>query len=282
MYPECMSMESITIGAAALPLDSESQAGEFSHGPVWQAPPLRLPVAPDRLALFLDVDGTLAPITARPELTRVPQSTRRTLLALQRDGAALVALSGRPMTQVRRLLNPVDIPIGGSHGAQLSMASGRSIRMSGRAPGGLVELLQDGIAGLPGVWLERKPGAFALHWRQAPQYEADVARLARVALACAPGWQLVEGHCVHELRPVGRDKGVALRRFMRQPRFAGRWPLAIGDDRTDEDAFRAAIALGGGALRVGAPRSTAAPWGLPDVEALAAWLREQVRTSASR
>ena len=245
-------------------------------GRLCNAPPLRLRFSPGELALFLDIDGTLAPITARPEMTRVPLDTRRTLRALQRSGVALAALSGRSLSQVRRLLLPLEIPAGGSHGAQLKLATGRSVRVTGRLPDGLIDLLQRGTERLPGVWLERKPAALALHWRQAIQCREEVAQLACEALAAAPGWRLVVGHCVHELRPAGRDKGVALRRLMRQPAFAGRWPLAIGDDRTDEDAFAAALELGGGAIRVGASVDTVAPWELSDVEALAAWLRTQL------
>ncbi len=240
--------------------------------------PPRLKQSPQRLALFLDIDGTLAPITARPEFTRVPLDTRRTLRALQDSGVAIAALSGRPLAQVRRLLLPIDIPAGGSHGAQLRLQAGRSIRTGGRLPKGLVDLLEEGAKNLPGVWLERKPATLALHWRQAPDYGEDVTALARHALELAPGWQLIRGHFVHELRPGGRDKGVALRRLMRRPEFAGRWPLAIGDDRTDEDAFVAALALGGGAIRIGAPAATVAPWCLPNVAALAGWLRAQLQT----
>jgi len=219
----------------------------------------------------------LAPITVRPELTAVPIGTRRTLLALRRSGVALAALSGRPLSQVRRLLLPLDVPMAGSHGAQLSLSAGRSIRVTGLLPEGLIEFLEQGIIRLPGVWLERKPGALALHWRQAPACRDEVADLAGRALGLASGWHLVPGHCVHELRPGGRDKGVALRRLMRRPDFAGRWPLAIGDDRTDEDAFAAALALGGGAIRVGGPsKDSVAPWVLPDVAALARWLRAQL------
>ena len=239
--------------------------------PPWPRCPL------NRLALFLDVDGTLAPITARPEQTRVPRKTRNLLLALQSSGVALAALSGRPLTQVRSLLRPIEIPLAGSHGAQISPAQGRCIRSSGFPPAGLADRLQRGVERLPGVWLERKPSAFALHWRQAPQHRAEVSRLVEQALCAAPGWRLVAGHCVHELRPAGRDKGVALRRLMRQPQFAGCWPLAIGDDRTDEDAFVAALRLGGGAIRIGACKDTAAPWVLPDVGALAAWLQRLLR-----
>jgi len=242
------------------------------------APPQRLRLPPHRLALFLDVDGTLAPITARPEFTRVPLDTRRTLHALQRSGAAVAAVSGRPLTQVRRLLLPLEVPAAGSHGAQIRFTAGRSIRVSRRVPYGLLDALQDGASRLPGVWLERKPAALALHWRQAPSRRDEVRQLAEQFLAQTPGWQLIEGHCVHELRPRGRDKGVALKRLMRRPDFVGRWPLAIGDDRTDEDAFAVALALGGSAIRVGAPAQTIAPWSVPNVEVLAAWLHAQLDT----
>lgn len=240
------------------------------------APPRYLGLPLDRVALFLDVDGTLAPITVRPELTRVPVGTRRTLHALQRSGVAIAALSGGPLTQVRRLLLPLDVPVAGSHGAQLRFTAGRTIRTAGRLPEGLLDWLQQRIARMPGVWLERKPGAYAMHWRQAPGYRGQVAELAECVLARVPGWQLLAGHCVHELRPRGRNKGVALKRLMRRPDFAGRWPLAIGDDRTDEDAFAAALALGGAAIRVGSPADTVAPWALTDVAVLAAWLHAQL------
>lgn len=238
-------------------------------------PPPRLRCSLRQLALFLDVDGTLAPITARPDMTLVPLDTRRTLQTLQASGVALAALSGRPLSQVRRLLHPVDIPVGGSHGAQIALMKGRSIRATGGMPRGLVDFLQRGIERLPGVWLERKPAALALHWRQAPQYREQISALAARAVTGLPGWMVLSGHCVHEVRPRGRDKGVALRRLMRRPEFGGRWPLAIGDDRTDEDAFAAALALGGGAIRVGNAAGTLAPWVLPDVASLADWLRAQ-------
>lgn len=245
-------------------------------GVLYSPPPPRLPWPPGRVALFLDIDGTLAPITARPEFTRVPLETRRTLQALQARGMRMAALSGRPLSQVRRLLHPVAIPAGGSHGAQLSLATGRSIRATGRLPPGLVATLEHGIEPLRGVWLERKPGALAVHWRQAPEHRDAVAELVHGAVETAPGWGVVAGHCVHELRQAGRHKGVALRRLMRQPEFAGRWPLAIGDDRTDEDAFAAALQLGGGAVRIGPVSQTVAPWQLPDAASLADWLRAQL------
>lgn len=239
------------------------------------APPL-LRVAPERLALFLDVDGTLAPIVSKPHLARVPLATRRLLQHMQTRGVALAALSGRPLSQVRRLLHPLELAVGGSHGAQLSLTGGRSLTYLAALPDDLVRGLSAGIAPLHGVWLERKPAAVAVHWRQAPQYRAAVDALVHETLRHAPEWQLIEGHCVHELRHQGRDKGKALRRLMQHGDFVGRWPLAIGDDRTDEDAFAAALSMGGGAIRIGDVQPSIAPWRLKDVSALAAWLQQQL------
>src|SRR5690606_15006033 len=188
-------------------------------------PNLKLPA--ERLALFLDVDGTLAPITSRPELTRIPLNTRRILLDLQDRGVALAALSGRPMTQVRRLLIPVKAPVGGSHGAQISFTGTGGICAVPTIPEAMSASLSEGVKPLKGVWLERKPAAIAVHWRQAPEFRAEVEQVVEQALKHAPGWSLIRGHCVHELRAPGRDKGKALKRLMRRPEFVGRWSLAI-------------------------------------------------------
>ena len=269
----------------ALPTGETASPGGAIYQPAIQdnserhSPPRRLRMSPKRLAIFLDIDGTLAPITERPEFTEIPLGTRRTLQDLERSGVALAAISGRPLSQVRRLLLPLRIPASGSHGAQIGPVPGNSIRVAKNLPPALLDHLLHGVQRLPGVWLERKPAALAIHWRQAPEHSAEVEALATSAVGLVHGWRVVPGHCVHELKPAGRNKGVALKWFMSRPGFSGRWPLAIGDDRTDEDAFRAALALGGGAVRIGASGQTLAPWRLPDVESLASWLKEQVHSS---
>lgn len=245
----------------------------FNDMKLSKPPNLALPA--EKIALFLDVDGTLAPITARPELSRVPLQTRRTLMELQRQGVQLAALSGRPLTQVRRLLNPLQIAVGGSHGAQVWFGSDRSISIVRSVPQDMMSVLTNGIADMSGVWIEHKPAGIAIHWRQAPNFRSAIDSIVGDALSVAPGWTLVKGHCVHELRAKGRDKGRALKQFMRRPEFIGRWPLAIGDDRTDEDAFTAALELGGAAIRIGVTETTVAPWQLSDVSSLASWLHRQ-------
>lgn len=237
--------------------------------------PPDLQIVPSRLALFLDIDGTLAPVTPRPEQSRIPLTTRRLLGDLLSHDVAVAALSGRPLAQVRRLLHPLGLAAGGSHGAQFSFRAGRVMNLSPRVPSRLIQTLEAGVSNMPGVWVERKPGAVAVHWRQAVDLSSAVDDLVHQALRRAPGWCVMPGRCVHEVKLKNRHKGRALRRLMRQPEFAGRWPLAIGDDRTDEDAFEAALALGGGAIRVGPARETLAPWQLADAGALVQWLRRQ-------
>lgn len=258
--------------------DTQAALPGILTGRLADVPPPVLRIPPSRLALFLDVDGTLAPIAAKPQGASVPLRTRRLLQLLQRQGVALAALSGRPLSQVRRLLYPLDIPLAGSHGAQVSLSGRGSIRSSGPVPQRIAAILEYGVQRLPGVWLERKPAAMALHWRQAPQHRAEVSVLAQQVLAHAPGWQVLEGHCVHEVRRQGSDKGKALGHLMRQPEFAGRWPLAVGDDRTDEDAFKVALTLKGGAIRIGVGPNTAAPWRLRDTDELVVWLGMLLRS----
>ena len=97
------------------------------------------------------------------------------------------------------------------------------------------------------------------------------------ALAGRTGLVLQRGKMVAELRPPGTDKGAALRRLMAEPPFAGARPVFVGDDLTDEHAFEAAAALGGGGVLVGPPRPTAARWRLNGVGEVTCWLEAAAR-----
>jgi trehalose 6-phosphate phosphatase len=123
----------------------------------------------------------------------------------------------------------------------------------------------------PGLLVEEKPASIALHYRGAPQHEETALALVG-ALAARTGLALQPGKMVVELRPPGADKGDAVRRLMAEPAFAGKRPVFVGDDLTDEHAFTAAAEMGGAGILVGPPRETAAAWRLDDVAAVAAWL----------
>lgn len=247
----------------------------------------RFPAAgpPPRLAadhaLFLDVDGTLAPFAATPEAVTIPPTVVADLARLQdRLDGALALLSGRPLDQLDRLFFPLHLSAGALHGHHWRHAGQHGGGPPPPAPAlASLRLHADRLARtLPGILVETKPDGLALHWRQAPQHGAAVMAAARQWLVARDEYgqwfQLQPGNQVVEFLPRGSDKGQALEQLMRLPPFHGRRPLHIGDDLTDEHAFRAAHALGGTSVLVGGRTPSCARHHLPSPSHLHAWLHE--------
>lgn len=225
------------------------------------------------VALFLDFDGTLVELADSPGAIAVPAGLEALLdqLSERLDGRFAI-VSGRAVADLRRHLAGTAAVMSGSHGVELLYADGRSIPVS--APPGLAaarESVRRFAAGDDGLLVEDKPAGVALHYRLAPE-RAEETDCFLEALAERSGLVLQRGKMVAELRPHGFDKGAALRRLMGEPPFAGARPVFVGDDLTDEDAFRAAAALGGEGVLVGPDRPSAARWRLNDVAAVTAWL----------
>ena len=243
------------------------------------APPPALDVARD--ALFLDLDGTLVAIAERPDLIQADEALRA---LLRRVGnllrGRLVIVSGRPLADLDRHLQGAAPLAAGVHGAELrgaaTLAPGNAARDEAvrqaldQARRSLRE--EDGLLA-EGLLVEDKDKAIALHFRQRPALGARSGRLAAQLADASGGLLAVQpGRMVFELKPAGVDKGQALRAFLATPGFAGSRPVVVGDDLTDEAAFRAAAAAGGPGLRVGRRSPTAARYALPDVAAVLAWL----------
>ena len=130
--------------------------------------------------------------------------------------------------------------------------------------------------GRPGLLVEEKSFGVALHYRLAPEAEAE-ARILAAALAEELDLCLQPGKMVAELRVAGGDKGRVVHRLMDRPPMRGTRPVFVGDDVTDEAGFVAARALGGHGVLIGAARATAADHRLDSPAALRAWLAEAVR-----
>ncbi|MFO1117339.1 MAG: trehalose-phosphatase [Beijerinckiaceae bacterium] len=151
-----------------------------------------------------------------------------------------------------------------------------------RIPAHIVEAATALADVFPGVLVEDKGEAIAVHWRLRPALADDI-RAALVRLlekAGASDLALMRGHCVFEIKRADVDKGAAVRAFMREPPFLGRMPVFIGDDVTDVDGMAAAKALGGLAFSVsgalpGADGCFEAP------AAVRAWLVDFVRSNNS-
>jgi trehalose 6-phosphate phosphatase len=224
-------------------------------------------------ALFLDLDGTIAPIEATPDLVAPSDRRNRLLQALNaRLAGALGILSGRTIEDVDRILERPPAAVGAVHGLLRRGADGVLVA---REPAPEIaaarEWLEPLVRAQPGVLLEDKRHALAVHYRGAAQVEEAVAEACR-RISALTGLLVQQGHMVFELRTPGPSKGDALGAFMSELPFAGRRPIMVGDDLTDESAFAAASELGGFGVLVGEGRPTSAQFGLESVDAVLRWL----------
>jgi trehalose 6-phosphate phosphatase len=240
---------------------------------------LDVPAIDAGCALFVDFDGTLADLAPRPDAVALLPGLTDTLQALTRrlDGA-LAVVSGRPIEQLDRLLVPLVLPCAGVHGTERRQANGEMVRIE-TAVDGVLDALAHQAEALatqhPGLLVERKPGALALHYRLAPTFEAACLELMERAVSVHPGLTLLHGKQVVEAKPLGASKGNAIEAFMAEAPFAGRRPVFAGDDVTDEAGFAAVQRLGGCGIKVGAG-DTLARWRLPHPAALRRWLQQSV------
>jgi trehalose 6-phosphate phosphatase len=223
-------------------------------------------------AWFLDVDGTLIEIASTPSAIHVPVDLPGILRALaDRHDGALALVSGRSVENIERLVYPFRFPAAGLHGMERTTANGLVVRPE---PLPALDAIRTRFRAAEGggVLVEDKGLSLALHYRQAPQREGDCRKLAEAAVAEHPEFRLLAGKMVFEVKPKGYDKGAAMRAFMGEAPFAGRVPVFVGDDVTDEYGFEAANALGGITVLVGPERPTAARYRLDSVDACREWL----------
>jgi len=210
--------------------------------------------------MFLDFDGTLVEIAEKPDAVFLAETTRASLVRLQQAlGGALAVVTGREIDVVDAMLAPFRCPVAGVHGLTRRDAEGRmhGIRVDTRVLDAAQQRL-DGLAQrYPGVLIERKSHAIAVHYRKRPELEAPCRAVMEEIVALAPEMHLVSGKMVIEARPAGADKGTSVADFMTEAPFAGRRPLFAGDDVTDEDAFRAVNDLDGITIKIGGGESRA-------------------------
>jgi trehalose 6-phosphate phosphatase len=189
-------------------------------------------------ALFLDFDGTLVDLAARPEDVIVPPQLIETLWKLHSlSQGALAIISGRPMAQIDHFLQPLQLPAAGTHGMERRSADGKLTRLPAPDTARLLARLKPLVDDNPGLLLELKQGAVALHYRHAPELEQICIQAITAALAPESGFTLLRGKMVLEAMTSGVDKGQAIAAFMAESPFSGRRPVFAGDDVTDESGF---------------------------------------------
>ncbi len=217
-----------------------------------------------RLLLLLDFDGTLSPFEDHPGRARLPAKTKALVRLLgARPRVKVAVISGRAVSDIRSRVGLRSVYYAGNHGLEIEGPG-----LSFRHPEGaalkpaLRDLARDlrAMSGcLRGVVVENKGMSLSLHFRRLPAADRDrlrtVLRAARLITNGLPlRWR--RGHEVWEVVPDARwDKGRAALRLLSHLRHP--FPIALGDDRTDEDMFRA-LRDQGTTVRVGCPRPTAA------------------------
>ncbi len=228
-----------------------------------------------RHALFLDFDGTLAPLQDDADAVHLSSAQHALLARLsEARGGALALLSGRDVRDLAKRAPPSVRRIG-NHGLY-AMAPDQAEPPEPLAlPHTIADALRTAAGRFDGAFLETKGPVGTVHFRACPEAAPVLIDAVQTAAARTPGYVAKVGNGVAEAIPEGADKGTALERTLADTPYRGRIPVMVGDDTTDEDGFVAAQRLGGFGVKVG-EGNTGARKRLRDVDAVWAWLGQGV------
>ena len=238
-----------------------------------------------KILLLLDYDGTVTPIVKKPELARLNGSTRRLLKSLSKK-VILGIISGRSLKDVKAKVGIGGIIYAGNHGLEIE-AGGRvyvhpEVRGFSKGLDRIAESLHEKLDHIPGIIVEHKGLTLSLHYRCVNRLHQ--AKVKHVFYSVVKSRKITNGKKVFEVRPpVEWDKGRAVTKIIRQ--IKGKvLPLYIGDDVTDENAFKAIKTkvipphqnfwCGGITIYVGRPKKSHAEYFVWNVEEVLKFLRK--------
>ena len=204
------------------------------------------------LLLFLDYDGTLTPIVSRPELALCPTDVKKHLERL-RDlpGVYVAIISGRSREDVREKVGVSGISYVGNYGLEIENPAGRykDILSSARKSElkRITRNLKNSFKEIPGLLFEEKGPILSVHYRRVPKkFSVKISQtIEREIQRWGNHWKITQGKMVLEIQPnVDFHKGKAVREILTVFPSQGLLPIYLGDDQTDEDAFRVLKAIG--------------------------------------
>ena len=204
-------------------------------------------VDPEKIALLLDIDGTLIDLGPTPFEVDVPQDLKATLSQLiDLTQGAIALVSGRPIKDIDLLFSPLRLPAVGGHGAELRVRT----QIHAIAPALSEEFRARLVAAAklrPDIFIEDKRYSVALHYRRAPQHETWLVRYIAKICSEFPGepTEVMPGKMMFEVKRPAINKGESVRHLMKLAPFKGRKPVFIGDDVTDESVFEVMPDFGG-------------------------------------
>jgi trehalose-phosphatase len=254
-------------------------------------PDIKTRMADRLVALFLDLDGTLAPIEARPDLVELPEPTRGILEDLARR-CPVAVVSGRGLDDLRDIVGTRSLHYVADHGFQIlgNLRSGIRLEIGSEYRAQLRQAasqLRRALRRIEGALVEEKGLSLSVHYRLVPEErQPAVFRAVADVAEDFPMLRVTEGKLVYEFRPPGDwNKGKALIWLAEQlglvlPQSSPvdgdtrlGFPIALGDDLTDEDMFSAVQGWGIGVIVGDASRATLADYRLGDHLEAAAFLK---------
>ena len=201
-----------------------------------------------KIALLLDVDGTIVDIGPSPNEVQVSDTLVRSLARLyELSGGAIALVSGRRIGDLDRLFSPLALPSIGCHGAEMRINDGEIFCWAKPLPIDLRRRLADAAGIGPDIVIEDKDYSLALHYRKAPEHAEQLRHhiaAARAAFSAEPT-ELLLGKAMFEVKRPGVSKGESIGKLMAHAPFSGRMPVFIGDDVTDESVFEILPKIGG-------------------------------------
>ena len=200
------------------------------------------------IALLLDVDGTIIDIGPSPAEVRVSDALLDSLKRLlDLTGGAVALVSGRLIADLDRLFSPLRLPAIGGHGAEMRLDANEVLCRAKPLSQDLRQRLADTASIGPDIVVEDKNYSLALHYRKAPQQAERLRRHVAASRTAFPGeaTELLLGKAMFEVKRPGINKGESIRKLMAHSPFAGRVPVFIGDDVTDESVFEVLPTIGG-------------------------------------
>lgn len=213
-------------------------------------------------AVFLDFDGTLVSIAPTPDAIDVPAAVGQVLAdtAERLDGAVAI-VTGRTIADIGSHIQTSHLAVSGSHGVEQRLPDGRLLEPEDdvRAAAAAIqaELRSRLLDDHPELLIEAKAWSAALHYRATPALEEICVATMDAVVSAFPAWEVIRGDMLIEARLAGISKASAVARLMGQAPFAGRVPVFVGDDVTDEDGIAEAQRRGGYGIKVGEAESIA-------------------------
>ncbi len=240
----------------------------------------------NRLQLMIDFDGTLAPLSSKPNTAKLPQANRHLVqLLAEHPDIEVAIISGRSMEDLRRLCPLEGVIYAADHGIRMQLFNQRCIWF------GNIWKIQETVTNIykrlraevkhlgDGVLVENKPYSVAMHYRMASRAAATEAKelFRKLAPPLNPenDFHFITGSEVLEFRPKDLHKGIPVRYLIDVARARDALPIFIGDDTTDEDGFEAIQHQGMG-IKVGHSQTTHATYWIKDqteVKQLLEWLQ---------